>query len=234
MTREEAKRIIEALLFAAHKPVGINEMSAVLEDCDANEVRAIVSELQQEYESQNKSFSITEVAGGFQFITNSYYAPWIRKLLVREKTQRLSMPSLETLAIIAYKQPITRSEIEAIRGVNVDGIVDGLIEKNLIRTGGRKEAPGRPFVYATTQEFLVHFGLKSLKELPKLKEFSEADVQSGKGDVIVENTGQEAGTDGTMIEAIREPASERTREQEVPDTHKEEASDGVSETAQKD
>ncbi|MCM8781693.1 MAG: SMC-Scp complex subunit ScpB [Candidatus Omnitrophica bacterium] len=187
MTRDEAKRIIEAFLFASDSPVRINEMASVLEEIDSATIRDLVYELKGEYESQKRSFTIIEVAGGVQIVADAYYAPWIKKLLGKERVQRLSMPSLETLAIIAYKQPITRSEIEMIRGVNVDGIIESLLEKNLIKTSGRKEAPGRPFVYSTTDEFLVHFGLRSLDDLPKLKEFSEADIQTGNKDLVIEN-----------------------------------------------
>ena len=150
-------------------------------------IRDLVYELKNEYEIQKRSFTIAEIAGGFQLVTDSYYAPWIKRLLIKEKTQRLSMPAMETLAIIAYKQPLTKSEMETIRGVNIDGVIENLLEKNLIKTSGRREAPGRPFIYTTTDEFLVHFGLKSLEDLPKLKEFTEKDIQLGGNDVVVQN-----------------------------------------------
>jgi len=206
MTREEAKRIIEALLFASSSPITANELAQTLEDRtfpvwtgksilldrDPAAIKELVNELNAEYQAQNRSFSITEIAGGFQLAADSYYAPWIKKLLIREETRRLSMPALETLAVIAYKQPITRSEIEVIRGVNVDGVIDNLLEKHLIRESGRKEAPGRPFMYSVTDEFLGHFGLKSLEDLPKLKEFTAEDIEIGSKDIIigkpVENT----------------------------------------------
>ena len=206
MTREEAKRIIEALLFASSSPITANELAQTLEDRtfpvwtgksilldrDPAAIKELVNELNAEYQAQNRSFSITEIAGGFQLTADSYYAPWIKKLLIREETRRLSMPALETLAVIAYKQPITRSEIEVIRGVNVDGVIDNLLEKHLIRESGRKEAPGRPFMYSVTDEFLGHFGLKSLEDLPKLKEFTAEDIEIGSKDIIigkpVENT----------------------------------------------
>lgn len=210
MTNDEAKRIIEALLFASDKPVSINEMVQVLEDMDSTVVRDLVMNLKSEYESQNRSFTISEVAGGFQLFTDAYYAPWIKKLFGKDKPQKLSMPSLETLAIIAYKQPLTRSEIEAIRGVNIDGVIENLLEKNLIRTSGRKEAPGRPFMYSTTEEFLIHFGLRSLEDLPKLKEFTEKDIQMGEQPgVVVEN-------------------------KETAEVTKEEIADGTGETAKTD
>jgi len=200
MTNEEAKRIIEALLFATNKPVSINDMAMALEDIEAAVIRDLIGELNNEYEAQNRSFSIAEIAGGFQLAADAYYAPWIKKLLNKERTKHLSMPALETLAIIAYKQPITRSEIEAIRGVNIDGVIESLLEKNLIKTSGRREAPGRPFVYTVTNEFLTHFGLRSLEDLPILKEFTEADIDTGQKDVIIENITnlkKEGAVDGT-------------------------------------
>ncbi|PIU42002.1 MAG: SMC-Scp complex subunit ScpB [Candidatus Omnitrophica bacterium CG07_land_8_20_14_0_80_42_15] len=180
MTREEAKKVIEALLFASNKPVSINNFSEILEDIDSREIRELLNELKKEYEDTQKPVSITEIAGGFQFATDPYYAPWIRKLYKQDKHSRISMPALETLAVIAYRQPITRSEIEAIRGVNVDGVIHSLLERALIKTCGRKETAGRPILYSTTTEFLKHFGLNSLNELPKLKEFSEADIKLGE------------------------------------------------------
>lgn len=197
MTNEEAKRIIEALLFASDGPVSINEMATVLEDVDSTLVRDLVYSLKAEYENQERSFTITEVAGGFQLVTDAYYAPWIKRLLGKERAQRLSMPALETLAIIAYKQPLTRSEIESIRGVNIEGVLENLLEKNLIKTSGRKEAPGRPFVYTITEEFLIHFGLKSLEDLPKLKEFTEKDIQLGEQPGVIVEDKKEEIKDGT-------------------------------------
>lgn len=186
MTKEEAKRIIEALLFATNRPVVINDIAKVLEGINPAVIRDCLNELNSEYEAQNRSFGIVEIAGGFQLMADPYYAPWIKKLLSEEKTRHLSMPALETLAIIAYRQPITRSEIETIRGVNVDGVIENLLEKNLIKTGGRKEVPGRPFVYTVTDEFLSHFGLRSLEDLPKLKEFTEKDIDIGTKDMVIE------------------------------------------------
>ncbi|MBI4336045.1 MAG: SMC-Scp complex subunit ScpB [Candidatus Omnitrophica bacterium] len=185
MTKEEAKRIIEAILFSSNKPVVLNELAAALEESDTAAVKGMVGELESEYRSQNRSFGVIEIAGGFQLAADTYYAPWIKKLLTKEKQQRLSMPTLETLAIIAYKQPITRSEIETIRGVNIDGIIENLLEKGMIRTSGRREAPGRPFVYSVTDDFLSHFGIMSLGDLPKLKEFTEADIQAGENDMVI-------------------------------------------------
>lgn len=193
MDREEAKRIIEALLFVSDKPVSIESLKDVLKDVEPTEVRGLIEELNGEYASSSRSFSIKEIAGGFQMLTDPVYSKWISALYKRPP-DRLTGPSLETLAIVAYKQPITRSEIEAIRGVNVDGVLHTLEERSLIRTRGRLEAPGRPILYGTTTEFLQHFGLKSLEELPKLKEFQEGDLdfirEKAKAEVIDTQTGR--------------------------------------------
>ncbi|MFA5146405.1 MAG: SMC-Scp complex subunit ScpB [Candidatus Omnitrophota bacterium] len=193
MDKEEAKRIIEALLFVSDKPVSIDALREVLKGIEATEIRGLIEALNGEYASSARSFSIKEIAGGFQMMTDPIYSKSISALYKRPP-DRLTGPGLETLAIIAYKQPITRNEIEAIRGVNVDGVLGTLEERGLIRTRGRLEAPGRPMLYGTTSEFLQHFGLKSLEELPKLKEFKESDLdfvrESEKHQVIDKTSGK--------------------------------------------
>ncbi len=193
MDREEAKRVIEALLFISDKPVSIDTLKEVLKDIEPTEVRSVIEELNSEYAKSARSFSIKEIAGGFQILTDPVYSKWI-SALYKKAPDRLTGPSLETLAIIAYKQPITRSDIEAIRGVNVDGVLRTLEERSLIRTRGRVDAPGRPILYGTTTEFLQHFGLKSLEELPKLKEFKESDLdfvrEEAKHEVVDTESGK--------------------------------------------
>ena len=193
MDREESRRIVEALLFVSDKPVSIDALRDVLKDVEPTQVRGIIEELNKEYASSGRSFSIKEIAGGFQMLTDPVYSRWIAALYKRP-SDRLTGPSLETLAIIAYKQPLTRSDIEAIRGVSVDGVIHTLEERNFIKTKGRLDAPGRPILYGTTNEFLQHFGLRSLDELPKLKEFQEADLDfvkdKGRNEVIDTGTGK--------------------------------------------
>ncbi len=163
------KQILEGLLFASDQPVAVEPLRGVLE-LPETEIRALVEALRQEYAQQQHALTILEVAGGFQMATTPEVAPWIKQAYRQAHKERLTKPALETLAIIAYKQPVTRAEIEAIRGVNVDGVVASLLEKNLIRIMGRKDAPGRPILYGTTKEFLQYFGLNSLADLPKLAE----------------------------------------------------------------
>lgn len=174
MQENNFKAVIEALLFVSEKPVLIEQIRNILSDLDSSRIRQILEELKEEYANSNRGIRIIEVAGGFQMVTASELNPFLKRFY-RRSPERLSGPTLETLSIIAYKQPITRMEIEGIRGVDVSGIVKNLINKGLVRAAGRKRAPGRPFVYATTRQFLEYFGLKSLEELPKIEEFSKTE-----------------------------------------------------------
>jgi segregation and condensation protein B len=172
MSEDNVKSVIEALLFASDKPLTIEQVRNVLDNLEATEIRRILEELRSEYEASNRGIRLAEIAGGFQLVTPSSHAPFLRKLFKGRHVERLSKPALETLAIIAYKQPLTRLEIESLRNVNVDGVIGTLLDKSLIRISGRKKAPGNPYVFSTTKQFLEYFGLKSLEELPKMEEFS--------------------------------------------------------------
>lgn len=174
MENKEIKSIIESLLFIAAEPLTLDALKNILQ-VDKKETEKVVRELIDEYQLRNSGIFIVEVAGGFQMVTNPSSAPWVKKLLATTIPIRLSQQSLETLSIIAYKQPIIKAEIEAIRGVNSDGVVKTLLERRLIRILGRKEVPGRPLLYGTTKEFLQYFGLKDLSELPTLKEFQDTE-----------------------------------------------------------
>ena len=173
MEAQAAKRIIEALLFASEKPLTVEQIREVLGEGDAAAIRQWIAELRQECLQAQHAFTIEEVAGGFQMATDPQLGLWIRKLYKEAKTDRLSGAALETLAIIAYRQPLTRVEIEQIRGVNVDGVMHTLLEKAVIKILGRKEAPGRPLLYGTTKEFLQYFGLNSLTDLPSMEELAQ-------------------------------------------------------------
>jgi len=182
MALDNTRSVIEAMLFISDKPVTIEQIRDVVGILDAGQVRQIISELNTEYEQSNRGIRITEVAGGFRMITPPQLAPFLRKMYKQRRAERLSKPALETLAIIAYKQPLTRLEIETLRNVNVDGVMSSLVEKGLIRITGRKNAPGRPFVYGTTRQFLEYFGLKSLDELPKMEDFTKLKAIEEKKD----------------------------------------------------
>ncbi|MDD5120374.1 MAG: SMC-Scp complex subunit ScpB [Candidatus Omnitrophica bacterium] len=172
MEESNLKSAVEALIFASEKPITADQIKKVLGNLDASEVKKIIDELRNEYGSANRGMRIIEIAGGFQMITSSVFAPFLKKLFKNRYNEKLSKPALESLAIIAYKQPLTKAEIESLRNVNVDGVMKSLIDKNLIRICGRKKVPGRPFVFGTTREFLEHFGLKSLDDLPKMEDFT--------------------------------------------------------------
>ena len=186
MEENNLKSLIEALIFVSGKPIGLEQIKKVIAGTETVSLRKIIEELSQEYESGGRGMRIVEVAGGFQMITANNYAVFLKKLFKDRSPEKLSKPSLESLAIIAYKQPLTRSEIESLRNVNVDGVMKSLLEKNLIRICGRKKIPGRPFVYGTTREFLEHFGLKSLEDLPKIEEFAAmAEQKEASNDIEV-------------------------------------------------
>jgi len=214
--KNEAKRIIEAILFVSDKPVSIATLKEVLRDIEPTEIRSCMEELNSEYNSSGRSFSIREIAGGFQMLTDPVYSTWISSLY-KKPADRMTVPALETLAIIAYKQPLTRSDIEAIRGVNVDGVLHTLEERSLIKTRGRVDGPGRPMLYGTTNEFLQHFGLKSLEDLPKLKEFQESDLdfvkEERRSQVIVVKTGE--------LSTIDKPDGPAVAEKEIVNESKE-------------
>ncbi|MBI4343670.1 MAG: SMC-Scp complex subunit ScpB [Candidatus Omnitrophica bacterium] len=164
----ESKRILEGILFACGDPVPAKRLVEVLPDLDAAAIRQLVGSLQEEYRQGGRAFQIQEVAGGFQLVTDRALAPWIAQALSKPRPDSVSHAAMETLAIIAYRQPVTKAEIEAVRGVDITASLDGLLEKQFIRIVGRKESPGRPFLYGTTPEFLRHFGLKSVEALPPM------------------------------------------------------------------
>lgn len=167
----DLKEVVEALLFVSNNTVTDNQLKEVLapEAVTAKQIESLVMELNQDYLDHKRSFQIEQIAGGWQLRTKPEFAPWVKKLLQIQRKERFSAPALETLAVIAYKQPITKAEIEAIRGVNIDWVLSTLIEKGIVRTIGRKEIPGRPFLYGTSTKFLEHFGLSDLKDLPQVE-----------------------------------------------------------------
>lgn len=174
MDSKEKKDIIELLIFSSGEPINISSIKEIT-GFPEEEIKLLLDELIMEYEARNGGIVIKEIAGGYQMITNPQYAGWVKKIKKNINQVRLSMAALETLAIIAYKQPIIKAEIEQIRGVNSDGAIKTLLERRLIRIVGKKEAPGRPFLYGTTKEFLEYFGLKDLTELPTLKDLSREE-----------------------------------------------------------
>lgn len=169
MQDREKKSVLESFLFLSGEPITLSAIKDVIE-LPESEIKRLLDELIIEYSELNKGLLIVEIANGYQMVTNPEYEEWVKKFRSTHISSRLSMPALETLAIIAYKQPIIRAEIEQIRGVNSDSAIRTLLEKRLVKIMGRKEAPGRPFLYGTTREFLQYFGLKDLTELPTFKD----------------------------------------------------------------
>ena len=174
LSREETRTAIYAMLFASDRPISAPRLAEALGDIDNDIVVNLLEELQEIVNNEDSlPYSLREIAGGYQLTTDSAYAPYIRRLLQSKKSKRLSKAVLETLAIIAYRQPVTRPDVESIRGVSVSHAFEQLQDRRLIKAVGVAELPGRPRLYRTTDEFLLHFGLKSLKELPSIEELRE-------------------------------------------------------------
>ena len=176
------KQIVEALVFASQKPLTPREIVAALRSASGGpaegefarakeaEIAALLEQIKIELIESGRGFQLVEQASGWQLMTDPQAAPWVRLLYPEARPARLSGPALETLAIVAYRQPITKADVEAVRGVAVDGVLQSLLERNLIRIAGRAEIPGRPLLYETTQHFLEHFGLRALEEMPNSDE----------------------------------------------------------------
>lgn len=171
--RDYLKQIVESLIFASDEPVSAEQLKKYIEDTTVREIKKAVEQLNLEYSQQNRAFQITTFAGGFQMVTREAFAQWVKKLFFKRIKQRLSQAALETLAVVAFKQPVSNSEISSIRGVNCDGVLRTLLERKLITISGRSDGPGRPLLYKTTKEFLVYFGINSISDLPKPREIEE-------------------------------------------------------------
>jgi len=179
MEREELKAVIENVLFAADQPVSVGQLQDLFAETTEKAVlKSALDELVREYQSRN--LQLMEVAEGYQLMTRRDYSDWVRKFMKLDKTAKLSQPSLDTLAIIAYKQPLTKAEVEEIRGVDSSGVVRTLLEKKIVSPSGRKKVPGRPIMYRTTRKFLEYFGLMDLKDLPTLEDFKESELAEGQ------------------------------------------------------
>jgi segregation and condensation protein B len=207
--QRELKAILEAVLFVSPDPVPMARLVTVLGAVKKAEVEQVLALLKQELEQEGRGVRLVQVAGGYRLVTKPDYAPWIKKLDKAKTMSKLSRSALESLAIIAYKQPLVRSEIEQIRGVETSGVLRTLLERKLVRIVGRKEVPGRPIMYGTTKFFLEHFGLHDLTQLPPLREFKELgdaeqallpiDEQAlSYGTTSFSNTANEAGPDAVM------------------------------------
>jgi segregation and condensation protein B len=210
-------RVIEALFFSAQKPLSTKEIADALRNAGAEdefspnefanvrpaEVAAAIEQLKIEYIQHEHGFQLAEKADGWQLASDPKYAPWVRGLFPALKPARLSSPALETLAIIAYRQPITRADVEAVRGVTIDGVLQTLMERGLVKISGRAEIPGRPLLYETTEFFLDHFGLRNLDELPNVDELRTRHLPVGPRPQPVA-AGDVAGPDSASTTTTRE------------------------------
>jgi segregation and condensation protein B len=209
MERDQQRRIVEAIVLASPDPISPARIAEVLPRCNPSQVRAIVRDLNEEYVARHSAFEIWEVAGGYQMRSLPEFAPYLRQI---QKTRplRLSQAALETLAIVAYRQPVTRAELEQVRGVDVGAVLHGLLERDLIRVAGHREVPGRPMVYATSRRFLEVFGLAKLGDLPALREVAElgegeGEEPSAEAAAAPPASAGEAG-EGSQAAAAPEPA----------------------------
>jgi segregation and condensation protein B len=207
---EHIKGVVEALLFVNEKPIMIDQIRKVLDTVTPTEIKKAISIIQKEHEGRQSGVNVVEIAGGYQMLSNPIFANYIREFYKTKHKEKLSKPALETLAIMAYKQPVTRADVEVIRGVNSDGVVTHLVEKELIKIVGRKDVAGRPFLYGTTKQFMEYFGLKSLDDLPNLEEFPSLQPEEDSNEAVLDElTGLEMNPmEKAKQAAIREAGGE--------------------------
>lgn len=206
MSDQDLKRRVEAVLFAADAPVDPGKLSDVLGGASRADIRAVIRELNDDYERESHSFSIAEIAGGWQIYCRPEYMTWVRELHKGRMSTRLSQAALETLAIVAYKQPIVRAEIEIIRGVDSSGVLATLLKRSLVTIAGRAPGMGRALMYGTTKEFLRYFGLNAVTDLPRLEEFAEVlGLKPDELELAVEGAEALAGMSDAHGESDAEP-----------------------------
>jgi len=196
LDEESAKKVVEALLFATSRVLTAKELSKLLKTYTPSQIAKMIESLKSEYENENRGFRINVIAGGYEVSTLPQFGPWIAKLEKEKKAKQASLAALETLAILAYKQPITRVEIEEIRGVDVSGVISTLCDKGFIKIVGRKEVPGRPLIYGTTDMFLEHFGLKNINDLPDIEEIKSLVEDTIKREELLRKENIVTNTDG--------------------------------------
>jgi segregation and condensation protein B len=201
MERSQQRRVIEALVVASPDPISAARIAQIAPDCTPSLAKELLNELNEQYEAEERAFEIWEVAGGYQLRTRAEFSGYLQQLQ-KHRPLRLSRAALETLSIVAYKQPVTRGEIEQVRGVDVGAVVKSLMERQLVRITGQREVPGRPMLYGTTRRFLEVFGLESLGGLPTLRELEEIARERG-----IENPDAVLGLDAFEGGPVAGPAS---------------------------
>jgi segregation and condensation protein B len=221
------KRVVESILFASQRPVSTKDLQGILKSAAEMEktnpnvarfsvikesaLRAAIDELGAECAHPSRAYELRETAAGWQLVTKPQFSPWLRQLFPEYRSARLSAPAMETLAIIAYRQPITRADIEAIRGVAVDGVLQTLLDRGLVKISGRAEVPGRPLLYETTQNFMDHFGLRNLDELPNVMELRKVRLP------IASDPATAGSADTPSALATAEPSPELTLQNAPPE-----------------
>lgn len=215
MEDHQLKAAIEALVFVSGNPLSLDRLKGIFEEAAPDQVEMQVRQLQQDYIDRGSGLMLAEVAGGYQLATRPEHFGWVRKFKSVKASSKLSKPALETLAIVAYKQPITRTEVEAIRGVNIGGIMRNLMERRLVKIVGKKDVPGKPMMYGTTLEFLQYFGLKDLSALPTLKEFQELEAGEEVMEEIPLVEGEDSDTSSSEDTAFEETSSPEAAEAET-------------------
>jgi segregation and condensation protein B len=201
----EPWQLLEALLFASDAPIEAERIQEVIGLDSPEAARGVVDDLRRHLAESGRALQVVEAGGGFRLLTRPEAAPWLVRLQKSRTRARLSRPALETLAIVAYRQPVSKPEVDAIRGVNSEGVLESLLERRLIRMAGRKEAPGRPFLYETTREFLVAFGLRDVGDLPRVE-----------GELIVPETAAPAEAPPAPAPPEADPAGDPTQQDPVP------------------
>jgi len=179
MQVEQLKQVVEVLVFASDIPLPADQIKAIIEETAADDIARAIEELNNDYRRTDRTFQIVHVGGGYQMVTHENYAAWVKKLFQGRLKQKLSQAALETLSVIAFRQPVAKPDIEAIRGVNCDGVIRTLLERKLVTIAGRAEGPGKPLLLKTTREFLRHFGVNDISDLPKPKEIEELFKENG-------------------------------------------------------
>jgi segregation and condensation protein B len=179
MQVEQLKQVVEVLVFASDIPLPAEQIRTIVEETTAEEISRAVEELNNDYRRTERTFQIVHIGGGYQMVTHENYAAWVKKLFQGRLKQKLSQAALETLSVIAFRQPVAKPDIEAIRGVNCDGVIRTLLERKLVTIAGRADGPGKPLLLKTTKEFLRHFGVNDISDLPKPKEIEELFKENG-------------------------------------------------------
>lgn len=194
MDQDQQRRIVEGVVLGSPDPIPPSRIAELIPRCNPSKVRALVKELNDEYVEQRRAFEIWEIAGGYQLRTLPEYSPYLKQIQ-KSRPLRLSQAALETLSVIAYRQPVTRAEVEHVRGVDAGAVLRSLLERRLIKIAGHREVPGRPIVYGTGRRFLEVFGLAKLGDLPALRDLAELAVDEASGEVVRVSPSESEGAD---------------------------------------